>query len=183
MRRSWSLALVSLAFLASGHWAAYVLAIPSASLRSEILEHTGHTWYSSALPLAVAALLIGLVASYTSGSKKRLSVKHHMILQLAAYFSVEIQERALSGHTLSDAVSEVFSPSRILLLGLLFQILAVYLARRLTKAISDLYERHHAREFQRAASLRQLTTRRVSSLLINTSLQPRAPPGTKLHVF
>jgi hypothetical protein len=182
MRRKLALTSASLSGLILGHWAAYVLYLPSSSARAELLKHTGHSWYSSALPIAVATLFAGLVLSYSSGKNRRLPLRVHAMLQVAAYLSVEIQERALSGHSFSSALSEILSSPKLLILGLLMQVLAVFAARKLVKTVSDFYDKRHcAVVYSREKNRVSAPVLSVSSLA-HSPLLPRAPPSSFINV-
>jgi hypothetical protein len=125
-----SLVGVAVGGVVLGHWVAYVLAIPGAHARAQVLAASGHSYWVMAIKLAVVLGLAGLGALFlrhldrsprTSESEQeafsaiaaRLS-----LLQVMAFIAMEVTERLVVG----VPVAHLFH-HRLFLMGLALQLI------------------------------------------------------------
>jgi hypothetical protein len=125
-----SLAGVAVGGVVLAHWLAYVLAIPAAHVRAEVLAASGHSYWVLAIKLAV---VLGLAAFGTLflqhvGGRSRgtepeeepfsLIAARLSLLQVAAFTGMEVTERLMVG----APVAHMFH-HRIFLMGLALQLI------------------------------------------------------------
>lgn len=108
-RRTVATVGVAGAGLVLGHWLAYALATPHAHAREELLRATGHGYLPYASQVALLAGALGLAALFLSRLARRESrgsfagdVARLAAVQSAAYVTMEVGERWLSGASLHD---------------------------------------------------------------------------------
>jgi hypothetical protein len=119
-----------------GHWLAYVIAIPVATLRARILADSGHSYWTVAVEVAVGMAAVGLgvlaarhlVESHqverTAGDRNRLPLALRLsTLQVALFTVVEVAERIMA----RQPVTGMFH-HRVFLIGLVIQCLVALAA-------------------------------------------------------
>jgi hypothetical protein len=112
------------------HWLTYVLAIPAARMRADVLASSGHSYWVLAIKLAVILALAGFGALFLRhvGSRSRgmqpeeepfsLVAARLSILQVLAFTAMEVTERLMVG----APVAHLFH-HRIFLMGLALQLI------------------------------------------------------------
>jgi hypothetical protein len=94
--------------LALSHWLAYLIAVPHAHQRAQLLEHTGHGYWPRAAAIAAA---LGLVALVVTGARAVAQARNADLgqlrlgqlvarlagMQLPAFILLELIERLASG--------------------------------------------------------------------------------------
>jgi hypothetical protein len=112
------------------HWLAYVLAIPAAHVRAEVLAASGHSYWVLAIKLAVVLGLAGFGTLFLQhvGGRSRgtepeeepfsLIAAHLSLLQVAAFTAMEVTERLM----VDAPVAHMFH-HRIFLMGLALQLI------------------------------------------------------------
>lgn len=112
------------------HWLTYILAIPAAHLRADVLASSGHSYWVLAIKLAVVLALAGFGTLFLRhvGSRSRgmepeeepfsLVAARLSILQVLAFTAMEVTERLMVG----APVAHLFH-HRIFLMGLALQVI------------------------------------------------------------
>jgi hypothetical protein len=186
------LPLVGAAFggVVLGHWLSYLLAMPRAGIRSEILMVTGHAYWLTAVRQAVALAVVSLGA--IALRQFRLVRSNHqsrpvgpgglalrlVSLQVLGFLALEVTERVVAGAPISSVLAH-----HVLVLGLLVQVVvaasaAVLLSlfARAAGAIARAlvmarFPRPTPRAFFRPAVMV------LRPLLVTGSSGPRSPPS------
>jgi hypothetical protein len=112
------------------HWLAYVLAIPAAHTRAEVLAASGHSYWVMAIKLAVVLGLAALGAlflrhlgrppsTWESGQEAFSAIAARLsLLQVTAFIAMEVTERLMVG----APVAHLFH-HRLFLMGLALQLI------------------------------------------------------------
>jgi hypothetical protein len=118
-RRAWRgfpFAGTALAAVAFGHWLTYLMAVPEAHAREELLAHTGHAYWPVLVELAVALALAGFGTAVLRRVTRRESLPERgteavlwiasrlAVLQLATFGSIEVAERLIAGTPVGGVV-------------------------------------------------------------------------------
>jgi hypothetical protein len=130
------------------HWLAYVLAIPAAHTRAEVLAASGHSYWVMAIKLAVVLGLaaIGAVSlrhlgrppsTWESGQEAFSAIAVRLsLLQVTAFIAMEVTERLVVG----APVAHLFH-HRLFLMGLALQLIVASAAALLLLWFSRTVER------------------------------------------
>jgi hypothetical protein len=112
-----------------GHWLSYLLGLPSAHLRAEVLRATGHGYWQSGVQLAVAVVVVALAAiavrQFRAASTVGISAEEgpgRVALRLAGiqvlgFSALEVGERVAAGAPVSGMLQH-----HLFVLGLLVQV-------------------------------------------------------------
>jgi hypothetical protein len=105
----------------AGHWLTYLMDVPDAGRRAEILAGTGHAYLSVAGELATALVAVSIVVLFlgrlmapraSPTSWRTLAVRLAM-LQVGAFASMEVLERLTAGAGLGDLLRSAILPSGV----------------------------------------------------------------------
>ena len=180
---------VACAGVAFSHEIAYLIAAPDAPRRAELMDATGHRYFSLVVAAALIALVVGLgdfVAESIAArgkvlrSRKLFSFAAGRLtaLQAAGFVVLEALERLLGGehHFASTLLAEPAT-----LLGIALQLFSALIAALILVALRRVIV--HARAIPFAASHPSATSwnTRVARPLLTTvfgDAAPRAPPAT-----
>src|SRR5687767_10428021 len=142
-----TLGSIAAAAMLGSHWVAYLLAAPDPHERAHLLQSAGHSYWPSAVTIAAAAALIGLISFIGSRLKpesrgSRAQVFAHALprllgLQVGGFLLLEVVERLVSGHGL--AVGDMLAT--ILVVGVAVQVGAALLCALFLVLIADVIER------------------------------------------
>ncbi len=125
-----SLVGVAVGGVVLAHWLAYVLAIPGAHARAQVLAASGHSYWVMAIKLAVVLGLAGLGALFLrhldrsprtleTGQEAFSAIAARLsLLQVMAFIAMEVTERLVVG----VPVAHLFH-HRLFLMGLALQLL------------------------------------------------------------
>jgi hypothetical protein len=127
--RGLPLAAVASGGVVVGHWLSYLLGLPSAHLRAEVLRATGHGYWESGVELSVAVVVVALAAiavrQYRAASNTAVSAAEgpgRVALRLAGiqvlgFSALEVGERLAAGAPVSGMLEH-----HLFVLGLLVQV-------------------------------------------------------------
>jgi hypothetical protein len=125
-----SLVGVAVGGVVLAHWLAYVLAIPGAHARAQVLAASGHSYWVMAIKFAVVLGLAGLGAlflrhldrpprTWESGQEAFSAIAARLsLLQVMAFIAMEVTERLVVG----APVAHLFH-HRLFLMGLALQLI------------------------------------------------------------
>ena len=128
-----SLAGVAVGGVVLAHWLAYVLAVPSAHERAEVLAASGHSYWVLAIKLAVVlglttfgTLFLRHIGGPARGKESEqgpfsLITARLSLLQVLAFTAMEVTERLVVG----APVAHLFQ-HRIFLMGLALQLIVAF---------------------------------------------------------
>jgi hypothetical protein len=173
-----------------GHWLSYLLAMPGAGIRGEVLAATGHAYWLTALKQAVVLVVVSLAA--IALRQVRLvrtqeppdhagpgSLALRLVgLQVVGFLALEVTERVVAGAPISSLLAH-----HVLVLGLLVQVVvassaALFLslfARAAGALARALVRAPFPRPVRRAFPPLPVTVLRPA--LIAGSAGPRSPPS------
>ena len=134
--RSWqsaALAAVAAAGLLAGHALGYLVAVPDAAHRADLLHRTGHAYLPTVVPAAVVAAVVGLLAALALGYRGSRTGRGDALrwplvtvrlsaLQVAGFVALELLERAAWGAATPGLTA------RLLVLGSALQVLTAGVA-------------------------------------------------------
>jgi hypothetical protein len=173
-----------------GHWLGYLLAMPSAGIRDEVLAATGHAYWLTTVKQAVVLVVVSLAAiamrefrlvrapDVREGTGPGSLALRLAGLQVLGFLALELTERVAAGAPISSILAH-----HVLVLGLLVQVVlaasaalvlslfaraAGALARALVRA---LFPRPACRAFPR------LPVTVLRPVLATGSAGPRSPPS------
>jgi hypothetical protein len=127
--RGLPLAGMAIVGVALGHWLSYLLAIPDAHLRAEVLAQSGHGYWTVAVKAAMVFGCVGvgtlLLRHLNAHMRGEPSIEDRpaavalrlALLQVAAFVAMEAVERTIAG----EPVSQVFR-HHIFLFGVALQV-------------------------------------------------------------
>jgi hypothetical protein len=173
-----------------GHWLSYLLAMPGAGIRDQVLVATGHSYWSTSVKLAVALSIVTLAA--LAMDQLRLARVHQLPshpgpgslairlagLQILGFLALEVTERVAAGAPVSSMLAH-----HVLVLGLLVQIVvaasAALLLSLFTRAAGALARALVGARFPRP--VRRVFPRPsvmvLRPVLVTGSAGPRSPPS------
>lgn len=142
-----SLGLIAAAAMLGSHWVAYLLAASDPHERAHLLEAAGHSYWPTAITLALAAAVIGFISFVgnrlhpeTRSSRGQIfahALPRFLGLQVGGFMVLEFVERLASGHGL--AVTGIFMT--ILAVGVAVQLVAAVVCTCLLVLVAYVVER------------------------------------------
>ena len=179
-----SLGLIAAAAMLGSHWAAYFLAAPDPHDRAHLLQASGHSYWPTAITLALGAAVIGLIAFVGSRLRPEVRTSRSLIfagalprfltLQVGGFLLLEVVERLTSGHGL--VLTGMFLT--ILLVGVVVQVGAAIVCSLLLALIAHVIERITSRPPQVSTTSTTATLPLVSLVPV-----PRPVPATGAHTL
>jgi hypothetical protein len=186
------LPLVGAAFggVVLGHWLCYVLAMPSAGIRGEVLVATGHAYWLTAVKQAVVLAVVSLavIALRQFRRVRARGIPEHTGpgslavrlagLQVLGFLALEVTERVAAGAPVSSVLAH-----HVLVLGLLIQVVmaasAALLLSLFARAAGALARALMRARFPRPArrAFPRPTLMVLRPALVTGSVGPRSPPS------
>lgn len=176
------LGLIAAAAMLGSHWAAYFLAAPDPHERAHLLQVSGHSYWPTAITLALGAAVIGLIAFVGSRLKPEVRTSRSQIfsgafprfvsLQVGGFLILEVVERLTSGHGL--VLTGMFLT--ILLVGVVVQVAAAVVCSLLLALIAHVIERIASRPVH-------VPTTTAPLPLVSLISIPRPVPATGAHTL
>jgi hypothetical protein len=173
-----------------GHWLSYLLAMPSAGFRGEVLASTGHAYWLTAVKQAAILVVVSLAAIAMrqvrlarAQDRPELAGPGSLALRLAGlqvlgFLALEVTERVAAGAPVSS-----ISGHHVLVLGLLVQVVlaasAALLLSAFARAIGALARALVRAPFPRAPrrAFPRFPVAVPRPVLVTGSAGPRGPPS------
>jgi hypothetical protein len=174
-----------------GHWVSYLLAMPSAGIRDEVLAATGHAYWLTAVKQAVVLAAVSLAAIAMREFRRVRAQDEHPEsvgpgslalrlagLQVVGFLALELTERVAAGAPISSILAH-----HVLVLGLLVQVVlaasAALLLSVFARAAGALARALVRSPFPRPAhrTFPRLPATVLRPALVSGSAGPRSPPS------